>query len=268
MTAPAEPSRGRVGGIAFERWSPTGGARAAAVVCIAGADTGGGAWPAAFIDRLRSSGHPVVTFDHREVGDSVGPWPSYDLHDLVADVVSVIDAAGVGPRPHLVASSMGAMVAQLAALDGHARSLVLIATSPGPGAGCPPPDSGYLEALAELAFAEGLSEAEVVERSARLLAGDRYEFAAPPDDGAPPPTRHAVAVDDTPPWHERLGEIAVPTLVVHGTDDPLFPLDHARCLAASIPTAELIEIDGLGHEVPAALLDELSPRILAHLAAA
>jgi pimeloyl-ACP methyl ester carboxylesterase len=65
------------------------------------------------------------------------------------------------------------------------------------------------------------------------------------------------------PWRDRLGEIAVPTLVVHGTDDPLFPYEHGVALANEIAGAELLTLGGTGHELPRATWDQVVPAILA-----
>ena len=69
------------------------------------------------------------------------------------------------------------------------------------------------------------------------------------------------------PWRERLGDIAAPVLVVHGSDDPLFPLAHARALAAEIPGAELLVLEQAGHEYfPRATWDVIVPALLRHTA--
>jgi pimeloyl-ACP methyl ester carboxylesterase len=69
-------------------------------------------------------------------------------------------------------------------------------------------------------------------------------------------------IDGPDPWRDRLGELAAPTLVIHGTDDPLFPLAHGEALAAEIPDAELLVLDGVGHEHPRRAWDRMLPAIL------
>jgi pimeloyl-ACP methyl ester carboxylesterase len=74
-------------------------------------------------------------------------------------------------------------------------------------------------------------------------------------------------VDPGAPWRQRLGDIAVPTLVVHGGQDPMFPPEHGRALAAEIPDAELLILDRMGHEhLPPATWDLVVPAILRHTA--
>jgi len=67
-------------------------------------------------------------------------------------------------------------------------------------------------------------------------------------------------------WHERLGEIAVPTLVIHGDDDPFMPLAHGEALADAIPGAQLLVVERMGHELPRRTWDVVVPAILAHTA--
>jgi pimeloyl-ACP methyl ester carboxylesterase len=61
-----------------------------------------------------------------------------------------------------------------------------------------------------------------------------------------------------------VSEIAAPTLVVHGSDDPLFPLPHGEALAREIPGATLLVIDGMGHEFPRSAWDDVLPALIAH----
>jgi pimeloyl-ACP methyl ester carboxylesterase len=74
------------------------------------------------------------------------------------------------------------------------------------------------------------------------------------------------AVEGGEGWHERLGEINVPTLVIHGTDDPFMPFAHGEALARAIPGARLLALERTGHELPPATWDTVVPAILAHTA--
>ncbi len=163
---------------------------------------------------------------------------------------------------------MGGMVAQLVALEHGVRSLALIASSPGPGAGCAPPTDAYIEAASELAFTAALDAGDIVAGMAHLLAGHRYPVGTPVSHGSPPATRHAAAVESTPSWHDRLRRLEVPTLIVHGTVDPLFPLDHARLLGDLIAGSEVLELEGMGHEVNDGLAAEIASRLVDHVVAA
>ena len=80
-----------------------------------------------------------------------------------------------------------------------------------------------------------------------------------------PESGHGAAVGASPSRLDRLGGIGVPTLVVHGTADPVFSVEHAVALADGIPEAELWLVEDLGHELPDGLMRDLLPRLTAHL---
>lgn len=254
------------------------------VVLLAGADTPGFRWAPSFVDRLVAAGHRVIRYDHRDCGRStlLGTDAGYLLGDLASDLVALLDHFGVDDA-HLVGRSMGGMVAQVMALDHADRvaSLTLLSTTPGvdderlPGPddefvdkmmrrlydGPPDDHRGRVEWLVE--FAEYVSgtaypldlEAEVVLADAQLRTGWT------PESG------HGVAAFGSPSRVDRLHEIQQPTMVVHGTADPVLPVEHGQALALGIQGAVYVEVDRLGHEAPAALLDELAPTVLHHLAA-
>jgi pimeloyl-ACP methyl ester carboxylesterase len=171
--------------------------------------------------------------------------------------VALLHVLGTGPA-HLVGISMGGALAQLVAADRPERvaSLTLISTSPG-GAGLPPsalpplppePDWSDREAVVdyEVALARafaggyGVDEPRVSARAERVI--DRsVDIAA---------SRNHWNLDGGPDLRSRLSAIAAPTLVIHGTDDPLFPLAHGEALAREIPGADLFVLEKVGHEVP------------------
>ncbi|MEZ5168715.1 MAG: alpha/beta fold hydrolase [Acidimicrobiales bacterium] len=252
------------------------------VLLIAGADSPGLRWTPAFVAPLVADGWRVVRFDHRDCGRSTrfGPDDGYLLDDLTADAVALLDHLGVA-RAHVVGRSMGGMIGQLLALDHpeRVRSLTLLGTSPDPAnleLGGPADD--FVDAMMTRLFAGPPGDVDgrtawLVELD-RLLHGPRFEFdearqrrlaRAELDWGWAPETGHGVAVHASPSRLDRLAGIGVPTLVVHGDADPVFPLAHGRALAEGIPGAALVEVTGLGHEVPDELVPELLPALLHHL---
>lgn len=253
-----------------------------AVVLVAGADAPGFRWTAAIVEPLVAAGYRVVRFDHRDCGRSTrfGANDAYRLDDLVADVVGLFDVLGIGAA-HVVGYSMGAMIGQLLGIDHPDRvtSLTLIGSSPAPGdERLGGPDEAFVDAMTSRLFAGPPKDdagriAWLVELD-ELLAGSAYPTerhrreelaAAEIATGWVPETGHGVAVHASPGRLERLPDILAPTLVVHGTDDPVFPPAHGRALATGIDGAVLVEVDGLGHEVPDALIEELWPVMRAHL---
>lgn len=228
-------------------------------------------WDDAFCARLAAADRYVVRYDNRDTGRSVKyppGAPGYGFPDLVTDAIGVLDALDIASA-HLVGVSMGGMIAQVAALDRPERvaSLVLLSTSPGgPGPHNPdlsPAAPAFLAHMtnAEVpdvadraAFVEWLVDVERIcagrsrffdETAMRELAGRIFDH----DDTRASMTNHWV-MDFGAPWRDRLGELRMPTLVVHGTEDPVFPLDHGQTLAREIPSASLRVVEDMGHEVP------------------
>jgi pimeloyl-ACP methyl ester carboxylesterase len=237
-------------------------------------------WDDELCAMLAAGGRFVIRYDHRDTGRSVAyppGRPGYSGPDLVADAAGVLDVYGIA-RAHVVGESMGGALAQLLALDFPKRvaSLVLVSTSPGgPGDGLPPASEAYaaFAAQAEPDWSHPRSVVEYVVAHARAVAGER------PFDEA---RVRALVVRDVErarsvasaqnhallsggePWRHRLGAIAVPTLVIHGTADPMFPLAHGRALADDIPGARLLVLDGAGHGLHRADWDAVVPAILDH----
>ena len=75
---------------------------------------------------------------------------------------------------------------------------------------------------------------------------------------------HVLAIANTPPWRDRLGSLDVPTLVIHGTEDPILPYPHGEAIVAEIPGAKMLTLEGSGHELPRPEWDRIIPAILEH----
>jgi pimeloyl-ACP methyl ester carboxylesterase len=246
-------------------------------------------WDGGLCDRLAAAGRFVVRYDHRDTGRST-TWPpgepAYTADDLDQDALRVLDGVGVR-RAHLVGVSMGGGISQqLAALHpDRVGSTTLIATSPaGARAGdtaLPPPEpqvgatfsdprpdpdwsdrAAVVEHLVEeqrpYAGALGFDEDRVRATAGQVVDRSRDVAAA---------GNHALVAGGGSTGF-RMADIAVPTLVLHGTTDPLFPLAHGRAVAAEIVGARLVELAGMGHEVPPPpLWDEVVELVVAHTAA-
>jgi len=211
-------------------------------------------WGDAFLDALDPH-FDLISFDHRGMGRSGRARDPFTIADLAGDAAAVLDALGVD-RAHVLGISMGGMVAQELALAHGDRllSLTLGGSYPGgPGSALTAPE--VWQSMAEPALAgdrEGAIRASWHANVSAAFAADqaafkRFHAAA---TGAPSPVEvqilqiQAVAGHDT---SRRLGEIDVPTLVVHGDDDRILPVQNARRLAELIPGARLEVLEGVGH---------------------
>lgn len=262
-----------------------------AILLIGGATSSMDWWEDDFCRRLAegdaSGGRFVIRYDPRDTGRSVAypqGEPGYTVADLTDDALGVLDALGV-VRAHLVGVSMGGGIVQTIGVLHPERtaSLTLMSTSPGGSSGpgeLPPPTERVRRSFSEPAPQPDWSDREEVieyilgglrvfagglgvdEPRSRAIIGRVYDRTT---DIAAAQTNHWLAAGGGEPVHDRLGEIAVPVLVVHGSDDPLFPPAHAHALAEEIPGARLLILDGAGHEMPPEpTWDLLVPALLEH----
>ena len=243
-------------------------------------------WPKAFIEGLVQEGLHVLAPDNRDSGASErgkgevsrsqvlfstvrylmgGKVEApYRLEDMAWDAEALLDALGID-RVHVVGISMGGMVAQvLAARAPHRVSSLTIISS---ASGNPRTGLGKMDAvmsiLTPVAVPEsigGSGEKGRFERLVRALAGKSRRFepgeaeamASLYAEAAPEPEavgRQLMAILASGDRRRELAQLAVPTLVVHGTEDPLLPYKAAEELAGCIQGARLLPIPGMGHEI-------------------
>jgi len=251
-------------------WEGFGSADDPVVLLIAGQCQSMDWWDSAFCRQLAAEGRFVVRYDHRDTGrSSTDPpgRPTYSGRDLVLDPIRLLDAIGVG-RAHLVGLSSGGGIAQDLALTHPERvaSLTLVDTSPASATArgpLPPPEPALMRTFEVPEPTPDWSDRDAVvdyrvaiERPYAGAAGldeERYRRLAVEEvdrstDMEVTLTNHPL-VDDWSPMGS-IEEIAVPTLVLHGTADPLFPLPHGEALRDAIPGARLVVLEGGGHQQP------------------
>lgn len=258
------------------------------VVFINGGDANAAMWGDDFIAPFAESGYQVIRYDARDNGRSRWlPWPEdfevegwtpdagpiYPITAHVDDLVGLLDALSI-KRAHLVGMSLGGMVAQLTALAHAERvaSLVLLSTSPSNSfdPDLAPADPGFFEELASGWRSMGMRsfvQSIAIEPLASAMTDTFLLFAHQPSEEdkielrqlvdqllahAPhnPRSAQGFAIAAVQSWVDRLPQIDVPTLVIHGERDPLFPFEHGRVLAENIPGARLIPIAEFGHGMP------------------
>ena len=244
-------------------------------------------WPDSLCEALAVGGRHVVRYDLRDSGASTTEdpeSPDYTLRDLAADAAAL--AAALDERPaHLAGIGVGGMVAQVAALDHSERfaALTLHGTrpvAPGPvDADLPDhdkPTMGRLFARPMPDWSDREAVAEFMATGAEILGDDRgaaREAAARLWDRTPS-TEPAVQmanqmrmvfsrIDCKPRWRERLPELSLPTLVVHGRRDPFFPLGNGEAIADAVPGAGLLVLDDASVSIPDAAAGEVAEAMLA-----
>jgi pimeloyl-ACP methyl ester carboxylesterase len=248
-------------------------------------------WPDKFCAGLADRGYFVIRFDNRDIGLSTHLYSAgvpdiltvlggdsssvaYGLADLADDTVGLLDALGL-ESVHPVGASMGGMITQLVAVrhPSRVRSLTSIMSTTGD-----PSVGGPSEAAMALLLAPAARDREAaVQRvidTYRVIGSPGFEFdessvrdrAALSFDRAYDPAgvaRQLAAILTTPDRTRDLKGVSVPTLVIHGADDALVNVSGGRATAAAVPGAELLVVEGMGHDLPRAMWPEITDRIAA-----
>jgi pimeloyl-ACP methyl ester carboxylesterase len=243
-------------------------------------------WDESLCKLLAAERFYVIRYDNRDAGMSTSfdqdamPDPfaaaagdtaslSYGLDDLASDAGGLLDVLGL-PRAHIVGASMGGMVAQLVAImrPGQVLSLASIMSTTGaPDVGTPTPEAvealiqpgaaetrdETIEAIIDLHRAIGSPGYPLSDRQLRTFVTRDYERAHS-NCGA---IRHLCAVLAADDRTDLLREIQVPTVVIHGTDDPLVDISGGEATARAIPHAQFVVIKGMGHNMPSQKWPEL-----------
>jgi pimeloyl-ACP methyl ester carboxylesterase len=289
-------ARAKVNGIEIE-YDVTGPADGEPLLLIMGLGAQMTRWPTAFVDKLAARGLRVIRFDNRDIGlssklDAEGlpdfmamfkalgegrkPDVPYLLDDMAADAVGLLGTLGI-ERAHIVGASLGGMLAQLVAADYPERTLSLTSIMSTTGNRELPPASpaamavlndrgpdptadleAYLDHAIKGAVVVGspgypIDEAETRER----LRNDFNRSYSPAGF-----QRQYAAAAASPDRRPKLATITAPTVVIHGASDPLVPLAGGQDTAANIPGAELIVVEGMGHDFPPPLFDTIVDGIM------
>ena len=256
-----------------------------ALLLVMGLGTQMVAWDDAFCSQLAERGLCVIRFDNRDIGLS-GHWAQggrpdldalmqaqfngqpvdapYTLVDMAGDTVGLMDALGI-KQAHLAGVSMGAMIGQEMAVRWPERLLTLTSIMSTTGApGLPPPTPEALEILIkpfpsdrEGYIAAFMAAYQVLsgtihpcdDAMTRRWATAHYERGLNPDGI----TRQMAAILASGDRTGRLQRLSLPVLILHGSQDPLLPLEHGHATAEAVPGARLEIIEGMGHAIPETL---------------
>jgi pimeloyl-ACP methyl ester carboxylesterase len=243
-------------------------------------------WEGDFCELLAAQGFWVIRFDNRDVGRSTimrgaripKRWQlltrsaggaAYSLDDMAADAVGLLDHLGISAA-HVVGVSMGAMIAQLIAVGQPDRILSLVSIMSSTGnrrVGHPKPRlalwmlrkvrrdrEGYIEDHIQTYRLIGSKGFEFEEEQKRERAGRCFDRGIYPAGSA----RQLAAIMAAPDRTPSLGQVRVPTTVIHGDADPLVNVSGGRATAEAIPGAKLVILPGMGHDLPR----ELWPQII------
>lgn len=239
-------------------------------------------WEEALCRRIASGGRYVIRFDNRDTGRSVfypAGQPGYSMSDLARDAVGILDALNV-ERAHVVGQSMAGGIALILGVDHPERvwTLTFVGTTTGDDS-LPGMSAEFLSHASRTPdAADGASVVEFIVGLTRAYSGgSRYfderrmrKLAA--QDVARTLSMASALVNHFDmrvdgPQRGGFGDVAARCLVVHGEQDPVFPLPHAHALMAALPDARLLVLEGAGHEIPEPLWPMFASALLRHTAA-
>lgn len=255
-------------------------------------------WPIELVEALVARGYYVIRYDNRDIGLSqkfgahgipnfrrvalkrlfgIRSKLPYRLSDMAADAAGLLDALGIA-KAHVVGASMGGMIVQLLAIEHPEKVLTMTSIMSTTGnRKVPPakpeamaallnraPEGATLEQVMPIGITVSRAigspgypadEARLKERIERDFKRSFYPEGA---------ARQISAIVDDGDRRKRLAKVTTPTLVIHGVHDPLVPVEGGRDTAAAIPNSTLLEIDGMGHDLPLELVDQIADAIAAH----
>lgn len=252
------------------------------VLLIIGLGTQMIAWDESICHKIAQSGYYVIRFDNRDAGlstmiDSAGKpdmpsfianimqgkktHPPYTLDDMADDAIGLLDGLGIN-KAHICGMSMGGMIAQTVAIRHPERVLTLTSIYSSTGnpqlpqakpevaalAFSPPPEKreDFIEFKTTLYKKISGPGFPFDESWHRDLATREYDRSFYPDGVA----RQLIAIIAHGNRKEALKKIKIPTLIIHGSDDPLIPVEGGKDTAEAMPEAKFIIIEGMGHDVP------------------
>ena len=255
-------------------------------------------WPIELVEALVTRGYYVIRYDNRDIGLSqkfgehgipnfrrvalkrmfgIRSKLPYRLSDMAADAAGLLDALGIA-RAHVVGASMGGMIVQLMAIEHPGKVLTMTSIMSTTGnRKVPParpeamqallnraPEGATLEQVMPIGFevSRAIGSPGYPASEDRLRANITRDFTRSfyPQGAA----RQISAIVDDGDRRKRLAHVTTPTLVIHGIDDPLVPVEGGRDTAAAIKGAELLEIQGMGHDLPPELVEQIADAIAAH----
>lgn len=254
-----------------------------AILLIMGATASMLGWPDELCAALARQGLFVIRFDHRDTGRSTTVLPGaaeYSVEDMAEDVIGIMDNYNLH-QATLMGMSLGGLIAQVIALTHpqRVRSIILVSSEPlgWDGLELPHISQEFIAHFGDLTNLDWSNHDAVVDfmlASDRLSSGTgqhfneartrtRIEEILASTDRPQSMFNHAT-VSTRENWTGRFREISCPTLVIHGEDDPILPVENGKAIAAGIEGAELRVLHGVGHELPTATLPEIVERVATH----
>lgn len=248
-------------------------------------------WPPDFISNFTDAGYQVIRYDHRGTGFSTSEekWKkkkAYSLSDMAGDAVAILDTLTIA-ESHIVGVSMGGMIAQIITIENPERTASLTSIMSSGNVVDPELEPMSNEIMPKMISAvlshgffggkKGQIKRQIIQK--RILMGEAigeidietmaevatYNLKKREGYNLMAARHHYEAILISESRLEKLGNLKVPTLIIHGNEDPVMPITHGEKLVATIPNANSMWIDNMGHDLPDAKIKEITDIVITHI---
>lgn len=269
----------------YESISPTD-TNKGAILLFMGISNDALGWPQPFIDHLVNSGYQVIRYDYRGTGlsDWAENWEEqpYSLTDLANDGKIILDALKI-EQANLLGVSLGGMVAQEFAINFPERTNTLTSLMSSGNIldkELPPISSKIVFELVKTSMRYGIFSGEKntikLHLSSRLILQGDAEYGTDVKGTAEQvlynlrkrkgynpnaSKQHHEATYRSGSRYDKLKNLKLPVLIMHGLNDPFIPIEHSKKMATIIPKARTRWIENMGHDIPLNLIDEITNEI-------
>lgn len=248
-------------------------------------------WPPSFISNFTDAGYQVIRYDHRGTGLSTSEekWKkkkAYSLSEMAEDAVTILDVLAI-KESHIIGVSMGGMIAQIIAIKNPERIVSLTSIMSSGNVLDPELEPMSNDVLPKMVSAilnhgffgskKGQIKRQIIQK--RILMGEAtgeidvktmaqvgaYNLKKRKGYNLMAARHHYEAILISESRLEKLSNINTPTLVIHGKEDPVMPITHGEKLVATIPNADSLWIENMGHDLPDSKIDEMTDKVIAHM---
>ena len=247
-------------------------------------------WPQTFIDKLVNSGYQVIRYDHRGTGlsDWIEDWQQkpYSLADLAKDAKTILDTLKIS-KTHLIGLSLGGMVAQEFAIENADRTLTLTSIMSSGNIvdkELPKVSKSVVFDFTKIGIKYGIFKSEkntikLILAAKMILRGDAqydidvkgtaeqvlYNLKKRKGYNPNAPSQHDKAINLSGSRYDKLKDLKIPVLIIHGINDPFVPIEHSKKLASVIPNSKTKWFNNMGHDLPFSLADSISKEIILNI---
>jgi len=261
-----------------------------AILLFMGMATDALGWPQTFIDKLVNSGYQVIRYDYRGTGlsDWVEDWRQkpYSIADLAKDAKTILDILKIS-KAHLIGLSLGGMVAQEFAIKNPDRTLTLTSIMSSGNIvdkELPKVSKSVLFEFIKIGIKYGVFKSEkstikLMLAAKMILRGDAqydidvkrtaeqvlYNLRKRKGYNQNASKQHYATANLSTSRYEKLKDLKIPVLIIHGINDPFVPIEHSKKLASVTPNSKTKWFNNMGHDLPFSLIDTLSKEIISNI---